>query len=84
MIKVLGRPTNNAEPFYEPTKGGKFKCEHRTKFCAGLHEIFGFHGFNLSSFVICFQCHRVFEKILKYVNYVRNFNKAKLRKPLSK
>jgi len=29
-------------------KGGKFKYGHRTKFCAGLHEIFGFHGFSLS------------------------------------
>jgi len=48
MIKVLARPTNNAEPFCGQRKGGKFKCEHRTKFCAGLHEIFGFHSFNLS------------------------------------
>jgi len=54
MIKVLARPSNNAEQFYGQRKGGKFKCEHRTKLCAGLHEIFGFHGFNLSSFVICF------------------------------
>jgi len=35
-------------------KGGKCKCEHFTKFCAGLHEMFGFHGFNISSFIICF------------------------------
>jgi len=26
----------------------------------------------------------VFEKILKYINYVKNFSEAKLRKPLSK
>ena len=28
--------------------------KHFTKFCAGLYEIFGLHGFNFSSFVICF------------------------------
>jgi len=39
MIKVLAQPTNNAEQSNEQ-KGGKFKCEHFTKFCAGLHEIF--------------------------------------------
>jgi len=32
----------------------QFKCKHFTKFCAGLHEIFVFHGFNFSSFVISF------------------------------
>jgi len=32
----------------------QFKCKHFTKFCAGLHEIFDFHGFNFSFFVICF------------------------------
>ena len=35
-------------------------------------------------FVIYFQRHRVFEKILKYVNCVKNFSEVKLRKPLSK
>ena len=32
----------------------QFKCKHFTKFCTGLYEIFGLHGFNFSSFVICF------------------------------
>jgi len=27
--------------------------EHFTKFCACLHEILGFHGFNPSYFAIC-------------------------------
>jgi len=54
MIKVVARPTNNKEQFCGLRTGGKFKCEHFTKFCAGLHEIFDFHGFNISSFVICF------------------------------
>jgi len=49
MIKVLARPTNNAEQFCGQRKGGKCKCEQLTKFCAGLHESFGFIGFNLSS-----------------------------------
>ena len=31
----------------------KFKCEHFTKFCTGLLEIFGLHAFRLSSFAIC-------------------------------
>jgi len=53
MIKVLAWPTNNASQFYGQRTGGQFKCEHFTKFCASLHEIFGFHGFNLSSFVVC-------------------------------
>jgi len=53
MIKLLSRPTNNAEQFCGQRKGDKFKCDHFTKFCAGLHEIFGFHEFNLSSLVIC-------------------------------
>jgi len=52
MIKVLARPTNNAEQFMD--KEVQFKCDYFTKFCAGLHEIFGFHRFNLSSFVVCF------------------------------
>jgi len=30
------------------------KCEHFTKFCAGLQELFGFDEFNLSYFVSCF------------------------------
>ena len=46
MIEVLAQPTNNAEPFWTK-QGGKFKCKPFTKFCAGLHEIFGLHGFNL-------------------------------------
>jgi len=49
MIKVLARPTNTTEQFCGPRKGGKCKCEQLTKFCPGLHEIFGFNGFNLSS-----------------------------------
>jgi len=54
MKKVLTQPTNNAEQFYGQRKRGQFKCEHFTKFCTGLPERFGFHGFNLSSFVPCF------------------------------
>jgi len=50
MIRELARP----EQFCGQRKGGKFKCEHFAKFGAGLHEIFGFREFNLSSFVICF------------------------------
>ena len=50
MIKVLAQPTNNAKPFWTK-KGGNLSAN---KFCAGLHEIFDLHGFNLSSFVICF------------------------------
>jgi len=54
LIKVLARLTDNAEQRRGQRKGGKFKCEHFTKFWANLHEIFHYHGFNLSSFVICF------------------------------
>jgi len=54
VIKVLARPTNTAEQICGQRKGGALRCEHITKFCVGLHEIFGFHWFNLSSFVICF------------------------------
>jgi len=43
MIKVLARPTNNAKQFCGQRKEGNFKYEHFTKFCAGLHEGFGFH-----------------------------------------
>jgi len=38
MIKVLARQTNNTEQFCGQRKGSKFKCEHFTKFCVGLHE----------------------------------------------
>jgi len=48
-IKALAQPTNNAEQFCGQRKGDKLKREHLTKFCSGLHEIFGFEGFNLSS-----------------------------------
>jgi len=51
MIKVLAQTTNNAEQSNEQRKGGKFKCEHFTKFCC---IIFCFSEFNLLSFVICF------------------------------
>ena len=54
MIKIHERPTNNAEQFCGPSKEENFKCEHFTNFCAGLDEIFGLHGFELPSFVICF------------------------------
>jgi len=53
MINVLAQPTNNAGQFRGQRNGGKFKCEHFTKFCTGLLEIFGLHGFRLSSFAIC-------------------------------
>ena len=53
MINVLAQPTNNAGQFCGQRNGGKFKCEHFTKFCTGLLEIFGLHGFKLSSFAIC-------------------------------
>jgi len=54
MIKIHERLTNNAERFCGQIKERNFKYEHFTKFCAGFHEIFGFHWFSLSSFVICF------------------------------
>jgi len=54
MIKVLARPTNNAEQFCGQRKGGTFKCEHFTKFFPGLHDIFGFRMTNLSSFAVGF------------------------------
>ena len=53
MINVLVQPTNNAGQFCGQRNGGKFKREHFTKFCTGLLEIFGLHGFKLSSFAIC-------------------------------
>ena len=53
MINVLAQPTNNAGQFRGQRNGGKFKCEHLTKFCTGLLEMFGLHGFKLSSFAIC-------------------------------
>jgi len=53
MINVLAQPTNNAGQFCGQRNGGKFKCEHFTKFCTGLLEIFGLHGCKLSSFAIC-------------------------------
>jgi len=42
MMKVLARPTNNAERFVD--KEENFKYEHFTKFCAGLHEILASTG----------------------------------------
>jgi len=54
MIKVLARPTNTHEQFCGQSKGDAFKCEHFTMFFPGLHEIYGFHRTNVSSFVICF------------------------------
>jgi len=65
MIKLLARPTNNAEQFCGQRKEGNFKCQHFTKFCAALYEIFDFHWFNLLSFVICFS---VVELILFWQN----------------
>ena len=65
LIELPTRLTNNAEQLRGQRKGGEVKCEHFTKFCAGLHEIFGFHGFNLSSFVICYN---VTELILPWQN----------------
>jgi len=38
MIKVLTRP----EQLCGQRKVVKFKCEHFTKFCAGLHEILAY------------------------------------------
>jgi len=52
-IDVLAQPTRNAGQFRGQRNGGKFKCEHFTKVCTGLLEIFGLHGFRLSSFAIC-------------------------------
>jgi len=39
-MKVLARPTNNAEQFCGQRQGSKFKCEHFTKFSSGLDENF--------------------------------------------
>jgi len=52
MIKVLARPTNNAEQFCGQRQGGKFKRQHN--FCPGWDENFGLHRINLSAFVVCF------------------------------
>jgi len=66
-MNVLARSTNNAEQFCGQRKGGTFKYERFTKFCAGLHELFGFHGFNLSSFVICIN-------FVEAISYLQNIN----------
>jgi len=65
MINELSRP----EQICGQTKVGKCKCEHFTKFCSGLHEIFGLPVFYLSSFVVCFNVVEFiwFDKIFKYV-----------------
>ena len=55
MIKVLSRPTNKAEQLCgQKRNGGKCNREHFTKCWAGLPEIYGFHGFNISCFIISF------------------------------
>jgi len=76
LIKVLLQPTNKAEQFCGQRKGGKFKCEHITKFCDGLHEIFGIQGFNLSSFVIFFN---VIDFLIKYVTCAKIYHEAILQ-----
>jgi len=53
MINVLAQPTDNAGQFRGQRNGDKFKCEHFTKLCIVLLEIFGLRGFRLSSFAIC-------------------------------
>jgi len=65
MIKVLAQPTNNAEQFRGQRQGGKFKCEHFTKFCLGLDENFGLHRINISAFAVCFN---VVQSILFWQN----------------
>ena len=69
----VARPTNNAEQFSGQRKRSKFKCEHFTKFCAGLHEIFGLHGMNLSSFVVC--CN-----VVELFLFLQNINKSSVVK----
>jgi len=61
----MGEATNNAEQFCGQRKERNFKREHFTKFCAGLHEIFGFHWF---SFIFCHlhQRRRVHFSLTKY------------------
>jgi len=51
MIKLLARLTNNAEKI--SWKRRIFKCKRFKEFFTGLQKIFGFHCFNLSSFVVC-------------------------------
>ena len=52
-----------------------------TNFCADLHEIFYFHWFNLSFFVICFNLVELtlFWQNIKYLVYVNIFHEAKLQ-----
>jgi len=70
MIKVLARSTNNAEQFCGQRKEKNLSANTSQKFCAGLHELIGFHRLNLSSFVICFN---VVEFILFWQNIkIRN------------
>ena len=49
-----------------------------TNVCAGLHDIFGFDGFIISSFVVCFIVAELIylDKISKYVTYVEIFQIA--------
>ena len=54
MIKLLARPTNTAEQFCGQRKERIFVCKYFTNLCDGLLLVFGFHWFNLSSFVVCF------------------------------
>jgi len=48
MTKELTWPTNNAEQCCGQRIEENFKCEHFAEFCAGFHEIFGFHRLILS------------------------------------
>jgi len=43
MIKLLARPTNNAEKISWTKEGRNFKRKHFKAFYAGLHKIFAFH-----------------------------------------
>jgi len=49
MLKVLARPTNNAEQFCDKEKEANFSA-HTSQNFSLVCMSFGFHGFNLSFF----------------------------------
>jgi len=76
VIKALAQPSNNAKQLCGQRKWGK----QFTKLCDALQEICGFHSFNLSSFVLCFNETILLLQNIKicYLKYVE------ICKPLSK
>jgi len=66
IIKVLSRPTNNAEQFCGQRQGSIFKCEHIKKFGSRFDKNFDLRRINLSSFVVCFKAVPVDCTLTKY------------------